>query len=298
MSFTDEEFVSWAVAHHARHPFARLPKPEGPQLVFWRTLKKALEVRGVRDLKLLTAASERLFREPPKRAGDHNETLVNFYLEAARAAGLPGAGAADDTREAAEAASRDCERCGGTGLATVYRRAPEGPLCNHCRQPVDADLVCRRCRPSARPVPASVSAHCGCRMGRWVRRRQLLTCREAHDRTPDLVDVLEGRSKCWRHDPPEAPVGVAALARELTPAGMVRALVERARAERPAAGPSPSRRPLRPLPLPPAAAIVRDATLHRDPVLRREAEGRPAVPPEPRPGDAPSDQRGPDPCPF
>ncbi len=161
--------------------------------------------RGVTEAEA-DAASARLAETPPKFQKDHLPAVL-AVVEAARAAA--GNAPAQD-RESALHASKGCDRCGGSGLVSLFHPDPAN-------------------------VPPSVGAHCTCPYGRWVRAHT-----EAPDlrRIPDLADPGE-----WRLDPPGLePIhpslvptyGVAALIRDWT----ARARDERPARRRQAAGPA------------------------------------------------------------
>jgi hypothetical protein len=127
-------------------------------------------------------ASQRLAATPPNYRRQH----VPMVLEAVRAirAGRgPGDGA--ETRESAWGLSRDCEHCGGEGLATVFHPRPSWALAN------------RR--------PVQVAATCVCPLGRWIKRRHAQDSPVLCGRIPDLADVLDGRS-LWRAEIPAEEV--------------------------------------------------------------------------------------------
>lgn len=173
----DEYFLRFVREHLVRHPRVGLPAmgtDEGDTLFgAWRKL--LAEIDGV-SYKALTAASERLLAEP---ASDrrHFTVLAAFTREAIAARRREGRGHDVSTREGAELASKCCDRCGGTGVVSVFRRppVPEG-------------------------TPSSVAAHCVCALGRWMRRTWE---REPGvlKRIPDLDAVLVNRIP-WTTEPP------------------------------------------------------------------------------------------------
>ena len=175
-------FLQWLKEHIARHSSLGLAamNTEDGQASYKVWLKRLETIPGI-TYTAATLASERLVIEPASRT-KHFATLCTFIVEAiiqqAPAQGLPEHG----TREQAESASQNCERCGGCGMTAVFNPYP-----GENRQ------------------PASVGAHCVCAHGRWIRqwytsRNDQLTLR----RVIDLADMLAGRSR-WLAEPPGAP---------------------------------------------------------------------------------------------
>lgn len=214
---------AWVADHCARCRSCRLPRPASEEgVVFFRGIARAFSARGI-TREAATAASERLQAEPASGA-KHVPELLRFAAEAMRATGAEVAPThADDTRESAEAASRDCRHCGGTiGLVPVYRDGH---------------------------VPPSVSAICVCRLAAWIRSSWSRHSPEILRRTPELADVLAGRST-WSIDPAGLPDGVEALLRTCSVAELIREWTRRAR-EAPAK-PSPPPAPAHRQPPPPS----------------------------------------------
>jgi len=107
---------------------------------------------------------------------------------------VPAAGGvAPRAREEAEDASRGCDRCDGTGLATVWHPRPD----------------------AARRIPESKSAYCTCPHGRWIERNHRERSPELRGGFVDIAEVLEGRS-VWLAAPPD-PSSV--VAPDTAPAG-------------------------------------------------------------------------------
>jgi len=173
----DDYFLRFLREHLARHPRVGLPAlgtDEGDTLFgTWRKL--LAEIDGV-SYEALTAASERMVAEP---ASDrrHFTVLAAFTRQAILARRAEGKRYDLSTREGAEFASKCCDRCGGTGVVSVFRRppVPEG-------------------------TPSSVAAHCVCALGRWM-RRALERAPAVLERIPDLDAVLVNRIP-WTTDPP------------------------------------------------------------------------------------------------
>ncbi len=177
---TPLNFNAWARDHRTRHKFSRLPDPttEEGQVFYRPWFRLFLALRAtVPDVE---AASERLVNEPPPRHAEHYVYLKRYVSEAVAArVGPQLAASVDDTRDTATAASKNCPRCDGGGLTSVYRAEPD---------------------PTFRS-PNQVSAYCTCRLGRWVRRNHQSTSKDVRDRLVDLADVLDGRS-LWVADEP------------------------------------------------------------------------------------------------
>lgn len=176
----DDWFEAWAKAHYSRHKAnARVPDPTRDGGEGWyRTIQRLFAARGI-GREAAEKASVQLFVEPPKTAADHVPALLRL---AAAEAGKHDAGGAADTRETATEASRDCPRCGATGLATVWRPEPAYEL---------------------RRAP-SVAAYCVCRLGRWIKRRHQSTTPDLLNLVPDLHDALAHRGE-WLAERPEGP---------------------------------------------------------------------------------------------
>lgn len=188
MSYVHEWFGDWFDRHKQRHPRADWPTPEESPEFFrgWTALfVRAGVTEGEAD-----EASGLLMAAPPRFAGEHPQATVDTarIVRARRDA--------DDRppdlscRESAEAASRDCDDCGGrTGLASRYRR--------HSRGTADA-------RGHARPEV--VVFHCRCALGRWVKAAHARQP-ELSGRIPDLADhpFLWGHEYRSRPDTPAVP---------------------------------------------------------------------------------------------
>lgn len=97
----------------------------------------------------------------------------------------------DQSRDEAQARSRNCEHCSGSGQAIVFDPDYTG------RRVVDRQVI-RHGEITTKRYAMVVSAHCICPMGRWLRSR---TERETMDRIPDLADILAGRSRWLANDP-------------------------------------------------------------------------------------------------
>jgi hypothetical protein len=133
---------------------------------------EAFRVAKVREPDAL-AAARKLAAHPPARRRDYLPRI----LEAAEKARPSGEGASQD---AARLASKGCERCSGNGLAVVYHPTP-GP---------------------EQRIPPTVGAYCVCSLGRWIKHAHSTRkdSRDVFQRTPDLADILAGRS-VWTAEP-------------------------------------------------------------------------------------------------
>jgi hypothetical protein len=89
------------------------------------------------------------------------------------------------SREAAQAASRDCPFCEGEGMIPVYHPAFTGASVGITKD--------------GQPYVASTTAHCRCELGIWIRDRNLP---EIQARIPWVEDICRGRSK-WLLESPE-----------------------------------------------------------------------------------------------
>jgi len=131
----------------------------------------------------------RLRQDPPQWLREH---LPKFMasVEAIRRERL-AKGQADD-RDTAQAASRGCPHCAGSGQAIVFDRDYDGRhvVERECHVHGEAKVI---------PYAMTVSAHCVCAMGRWMRGR--IRDLDVLARTPDFADVLAGRSRWLAQDP-------------------------------------------------------------------------------------------------
>lgn len=177
-SGVDFYFERFLTEHLARHPRAGLPKQGTKEAdVVFKAWRKFLgEVEGL-SYEALTTASERLITEPaPDKK--HFSTLLAFAKEAILARKPEGKRNDLTSREGAEIASKSCDRCGGTGLVTVWRRLP----------------VPERC-------PETTAAHCVCALGRWMHRYWEAKDSATARRFVDFDRVLNGRS-AWLAEQP------------------------------------------------------------------------------------------------
>jgi hypothetical protein len=181
-------FKNWLRDHRARHPGAKLPDTESEMgQIFFRGWTNAILTSGIHDRETWDAASEALMAEDVRPA-QHFARLVALAKD--RTTPRPAAPGAPEplpsTREAAEAASRECEHCGGGGWMTVVYSRSEAT---------------RSATNPTSKIPPSVSAFCGCAHGRFLKRSQAA---DLVRRIPDLADVLEGRSG-WTLPPEPTP---------------------------------------------------------------------------------------------
>jgi hypothetical protein len=93
----------------------------------------------------------------------------------------------------AEAASRSCKHCGGSGQAMIYHPLYDG---NPTRKAIRDDGTWTQ-------TAARVVAHCVCPMGRWLRER---TDKDVIKRIPDFQLAIDGKlfsgGHCWlSYDP-------------------------------------------------------------------------------------------------
>jgi hypothetical protein len=187
-----EWFEAWLADHLARHCHADLPDPAEPSSrAYYRGWTNQIIVSGLRDRETWDTASESLMAEavPLSR---HFGRLMDLARQAASAsitdtkAQTAAPESLPATREDAEAASRKCEHCGGSGWMTVVYARPEAT---------------RSATNPTSPIPPSVSAFCICPHGRFLKRSQAA---DLVRRIPDLQDVLDGRS-VWTLPPEPTP---------------------------------------------------------------------------------------------
>jgi hypothetical protein len=100
--------------------------------------------------------------------------------------------ARDVTRDNARTLSRDCEYCGGHGMARVYYPEYRG-------DPTE-EVACwgRGGEVVRKAIPVAVMAHCVCPLGRWMRGR---LDGDTLAGIPDLMEILTGRSRWLARDP-------------------------------------------------------------------------------------------------
>lgn len=192
MARVQDWFWQWVMEHRLRHPKEFLPDPETEEgRVFFDAWRQAFVLKGISDFAVATEASIRLVGEPAQYQRDHFATLCRYAVDVYRLRNAEGNGTPADSREAAEAASKGCEHCGGQGLVPVYfRRAMTWEERRECH------------------IPEHVAAYCVCPMGRWIEKTHREKSPEIRKRTPDLADTLAGRGS-WQTTPPE-PVEVNA----------------------------------------------------------------------------------------
>jgi hypothetical protein len=129
-------------------------------------------------------ASKRLASRPPNFRREHIPMVIQA-IEQLRAERNPVA--VGGTREAARYASRDCEHCGGEGLATAYHPWPS----------------------AEHKVAPTAAATCICPHGRWIRKVWSESDPGMLRRIPDFDHVLNGGSAYLAEHP-----GVAGLVNE------------------------------------------------------------------------------------
>ena len=164
-------FRRWSAEHYTLCRASRVPKPDSEEgQAFFALVLKAFAARRVTE-EAARAATERVVMDPPPFRR-HAHALIQHAVEAMRAAGgEPTALPIDDTREAAEFASKGCPHCSGSTFARVrLRETPE------------------------RPCVSETGAYCVCRFGRWLRTNHARSCPDVFRRIPDYAEVLAGRS--------------------------------------------------------------------------------------------------------
>lgn len=142
------------------------------------------------------AALRRLREDPPAWQRDHLPKLIHA-IEGMRRERQTTTEASD--RDQAQALSRHCEHCQGSGQVVIFRRGYEGRRIETMDVIEHGEVVRRR-------VSMTATAHCTCPMGRWIRQHT----RDLHviGRTPDLADVLAGRLNWTASDPTRREISV------------------------------------------------------------------------------------------
>ena len=175
-----EWIQDFLTAHGARFQPYGWPRPGSEEyLAFAKGWMTEFALKAVTQDEA-EVASTKLMGCPPRHMAEHLPAVMQLVL-LARAEAAPAA----ETREAAREQSRGCRYCGGEGLATVYNVDP--------------------CHAAGRPE--SVAAHCTCPHGRFIRAKvaEGKETKAILRRIPDLAEVLSGRARDWRANPPEYP---------------------------------------------------------------------------------------------
>jgi hypothetical protein len=160
-------FWHWLERHWDRHPRGDWPRADDSP-AFYAGWLKLFIVHGVTEAAA-DEASEGLMADPPRFHGDHPRATLDAARAVLKREASHGRGPAVDSREAALAASRECEDCHGQGLTVRYRQRSADPTGR-----VRAGLVC----------------YCRCPMGRWVEKQHREKVPETRKRIYDLADNL------------------------------------------------------------------------------------------------------------
>ncbi len=255
--------------HRARHPDAFLPEFDSDDgKVLYEAWRAVFVRHGVQDYSVATEASKYLAGEKVPHPRDHLPTLLALAVgvyKKRQAEGLATHGeGGTDTREAAERASKDCRACGGSGLVTVWHERPD----------------------HAARVPVSLAAYCDdCPMGHWIEKNH-------REKSPDIRKLFDWRSRRlrqpgWLADPPWFDADAAKGNALFSPAALVRAWTEKAKAsakDRPKR-PEPERVPFAPEghadPLAAARIAALTAQVEALKAARPPAPAEPAIPAPP-----------------
>lgn len=171
--------------HRQRHPAAWPEHDSEADRRFRRDWLSALiDVKARPDE--FEAASRRLDGPATAFGEDHLPVLLGLIRSQREEPPIFAAPPSD--RASAEKASRDCEHCGGSGLAPVYHPLHDGSP----TRVVEADDGRRY------TVPTRVMAHCTCPIGRWMRAK---TGGDVLRRIPDFADIRDGKSRLLAYDP-------------------------------------------------------------------------------------------------
>jgi len=124
--------------------------------------------------------------------------------------------------------SRGCKDCGGDGMTIVFHPRWKGVrvdrMWNGEVEPVDGEDGSTEIRHVMETTAMEVAAHCVCALGRWMRQR---VDEDLRARIPDVLAIVEGRSK-WLLDPPpsEGVVGGASRFAHKAPREAVAGMVD------------------------------------------------------------------------
>ena len=99
--------------------------------------------------------------------------------------------ARSEERDKAEWESRNCQVCGGAGQMIVFHHRWTGGRFATIMTERNGEII-------ESQIPAEVTAHCICALGRWMRSK---TTEALKARIPDGAAILEGRSN-WLFQAP------------------------------------------------------------------------------------------------
>jgi hypothetical protein len=179
-------FFDWLGRHCERHPRSDWPSTEDGRLFYGGWL--GVFVRHGITEDVADEVSVRLMDDPPKFVAEHIPALVKAAREVFRERAAQGKGPATDSREAALAASRECEDCSGQGLTVRYRQRSADPTGF-----VRPEVVC----------------YCRCAMGRWIERSHREKSPELRKRIINLDDNLWLEDEVYRRAPERLAVEAA-----------------------------------------------------------------------------------------
>jgi hypothetical protein len=99
--------------------------------------------------------------------------------------------ARSEERERVEWTSRNCPICGGAGQMIVFHHKHTGNRFVTIATERNGEVI-------ETPIPAEVTAHCICELGRWMRSK---TTEALKARIPDGAAIAESQSN-WLFQPP------------------------------------------------------------------------------------------------
>jgi hypothetical protein len=174
----------WISSFLRRHK-ARYGPPDWPNtesddwLEFVKGWIQAFEECEVTE-KEADEASLRLVRKPPKWRSEHVPQVTEMIMAIRKGplAGITGISPGD----IAKGASRHCQYCDGSGLATIW--------------PVNPD--------AERRIPRTLATHCVCPYGQWMRKTLEDSDAATARRYPNFEAVLSGYDNRFTA---EAPAG-------------------------------------------------------------------------------------------
>lgn len=149
----------------------------GDWSAYFEDYRKAFARNGVSEAEAEEARSL-MAEDPPRFRAEYIQKTIDA-VKILREINPGGGGPVPDDRETAADDSKGCKHCFGQGLAIVYAPAPD---------------------PDKKIAP-DVSAYCVCPLGRWIEKDHIEKSADVHKRTPDLANVLPGRS-FWQLNPP------------------------------------------------------------------------------------------------
>jgi hypothetical protein len=159
-------FDDWLPDALAVFADGRLPDPAAVEgIPFYRSWRSNFVLHGLTDRDVADAVADRVAALPRRGNSEYLPLLLDAARAIYRERAESGAGRDPSSREAAELASKDCDDCGGGGLAVRWRQKSAVP-----------------------GKPPTIALYCTCPMGRWIERAHRERSPEVRRRMCDLAD--------------------------------------------------------------------------------------------------------------